>query len=198
MSVSTGFTQEAAVALTSLFRGVLFNDAHPRQWESLISYQTLIRDYVSVIGLELYLDEREGFAFLRQKDSLKNENGVSELPRLIQNRQLGFHLSLLCVLLRRKLAEQDASGTESRTILSREQIVDMLRVFLPDSENEIRAIDQIDGHILKLTEYGLLRKLKTNDSYEISRVIRAVVDAEWLGEMSEKFENYRKHANELI
>jgi hypothetical protein len=187
--------QQATLALIFLFRGVLFSEDHPIEWESLLTYQGSIRDYVAVIGLELYLDDRDGYAFLRQKT---NDEGETGIPRLIQRRPLSFPVSLLCVLLRRKLSEQDASGSESRVILTREQLIEMMHVFLPNAENETRVVDQIDSYLQKLIEYGLLRKLKSNESYEVNRVIRAVVDAEWLGEMNEKLERYRKYANESL
>ena len=48
-----------------------------------------------------------------------------KLPRLIPRRALSFHVSLLLALLRKKLAEFDASGAETRLILTRDQLVEM-------------------------------------------------------------------------
>ena len=52
--------------------------------------------------------------------------------------------SLLLVLLRKKLAELDAQGGEARLILNREQIVDLLRVFMPAVASEVRLFDRLD------------------------------------------------------
>ena len=62
-------------------------------------------------------------------------------------RQLSFPVSLLLALLRKKLAEFDASGGETRLVLSREDLVELMRVFVPDSSNEAKLVDQIDRHI---------------------------------------------------
>ena len=51
----------------SLFKGVLYQDEQPELWHSLLSLQIRVRDYVNVAGLELILDEAEGYAFLRSR-----------------------------------------------------------------------------------------------------------------------------------
>ena len=143
--------------LIGLFKGVLYQDQNPDLWQGLLNLQARVRDYVGVLGLELILDEAEGYAYLRQRAQTDEE---VELPRLVARRQLSYPVSLLLALLRKKLAEHDATGAEPRLILSREQIVDMLRVFLPDTANEARLMDRIDSHINKVLELGLLRQLR--------------------------------------
>ena len=66
----------------------------------------------------------------------------------------------LLALLRKKLAEFDAGGGDTRLVLSRDEIVELVRVFLPDSSNEARLIDQIETHINKVVDLGFLRRLK--------------------------------------
>ena len=51
------------------------------------------------------IDEADGYAFLRQRPQ---EPGEEPLPRLVPRRPLGFPVSLLLVLLRKKVAEADA------------------------------------------------------------------------------------------
>jgi len=69
---------------------------------------------VAPLGLELIADEvRKGYAYLRQRGRLGES---SELPRLVPRRPLGFQVSLLLVLLRKKLAESDAQGDGTRII----------------------------------------------------------------------------------
>lgn len=102
------------------------------------------------------------------------------------------------MLLRKKLIEQDATGGETRVILSRAQIVDMLRVFLPESSNEAKTFEQIESHIRKVIDYGFLRRLKGDEErYEVRRIIKALVDADWLGDLNQKLETYRSHADTL-
>ena len=101
-------------------------------------------------------------------------------------------------MLRKKLIEQDAAGGETRVILSREQIVDMMRVFLPEGSNEAKTVEQIESHLRKVVDYGFLRRLKGDEErFEVRRIIKALVDADWLGELAEKLETYQAHADTL-
>lgn len=192
--------QRVGPVLIYLMRGVLYRDQHEDQWQILVQHQAPIVDYLRIIGLELELDQAEGFAFLRQRASDSDEDGdgngdEAALPRLIQRRSLSYPVSLLCVLLRKQLVESDSDGDQQRLIITREQVVEMLRVFLPEQSNEARIIEQIDAHINKVIELGLLRSLKSQpDTYEVRRIIKALVDADWLADLKTKLEEYRSHA----
>jgi hypothetical protein len=147
------------------------------------------------------LDEAEGYAFLRSREADTSEDEIADksdaIPRLITRRQLSFPVSLLLALLRKKLAEFDASGGETRLVLTRDNIVELIRLFLPDSSNEARLVDQIERHINKVVELGFLRRLKSTTptsqpSYEVRRIIKAFVDAQWLSELDARLETYRQ------
>ncbi len=185
--------------LVPLLKGVLNQDNDAKRWSSLLALQNRVRDYVAVLDLELILDESEGYAFLRSRqldDDISDEKNA-ETPRLIMRRQLSFPVSLLLALLRKKLAEFDASGSETRLVLSRDNIVDLIRLFMPDSSNEARLVDQIDRHINKIVDLGFLRRLKSTTpksqpGFEVRRIIKAFVDAQWLSELDQKLEHYRQ------
>ncbi|OQX30372.1 MAG: hypothetical protein B0D96_08060 [Candidatus Sedimenticola endophacoides] len=178
--------------LIQLFKGVLYRERHELLWQALLELQGAVRDYISVIGLELSLDESEGYAFLRQRDGADEEEA---LPRLVQRRALSYPVSLLCVLLRKRLVEQDASGGETRAIVTRQQIIEMMRLFLPEMGNEAKQMDQIGRHISKVVEYGFLSPLRGQDGeYEIRRILKALVDADWLADLDSRLEAYREYA----
>lgn len=87
--------------VTRLFKGVLYREADEKVWQALGELSSHVQDYVSVLGLELFLDDVEGYAFLRSR----GDDGELALPRLVPRRQLTFHVSLLLALLRARLAE---------------------------------------------------------------------------------------------
>jgi len=75
----------------------------------------------------------------------------------------------------------------------------MLRLFMPDTSNEAKLIDQVDSHINKVIELGFLRKMKSNtkesskiSQYEVKRIIRAYIDAQWLSEFDSKLAEYAR------
>jgi len=180
-----------SLVLVSLMKGVVHAEAEPKNWQALLDLQARVRDHVAPLGLELIADEVEGYAYLRQR--VVGE-GEPELPRLVPRRPLGFQVSLLLVLLRKKLAESDAQGDGTRIILSREQIADLVRVFLPDSGNEARLMDRLDTHLNKVVEMGFLRRLRGKDGeLEVERILKAFVDAQWLLEFDRRLAAYAEH-----
>lgn len=188
--------------LISLLKGVLYQENDVQRWNQLLNLQAQVRDYVTVLGLELMLDEAEGYAFLRarQDETAEDENasGTQAPLRLVARRPLSFPVSLLLALLRKKLAEFDASGGDTRLVLTQNDMVELIRVFLPDSSNEAKLVDQIERHLNKIIELGFLRRLKqgTNNqqpSFEVRRIIKSFVDAQWLSEFDQKLEQYKKH-----
>ena len=200
---------ELSALLIILFKSVLYRDDDAGRWNQLLNLQSRVRDYVTVLGLELILDEAEGYAFLRSRqrdghdsdstaDSAEAKNSI---PRLVARRPLSFPVSLLLSLLRKKLAETDAGGGDTRLILNRDEILELIRVFMPDTSNEAKLTDQLDRHINKIIELGFLRKLNPNNTsapahYEVRRIIKAFVDAQWLADLDRRLEHYQAHLTE--
>jgi hypothetical protein len=172
---------DLAVAVTQLMKGVVYRDTHETQWRHLTALTSQVRDHVAVMGLTVVVDEAEGYAFLRSRPDGEQEPGRPQLPRLVARRSLSMHVSLLLALLRKKIAEHDATGGgESRLVLTRDQIVETLRVFLASTADEVRLIDQIDAIVAKCVDLGFLRRIPDSDSFEVRRILKAFVDAEWL------------------
>ena len=182
------------LAVTQLMKGVVYRDAHDRAWRQLLQLQAQVRDYVAVIGLTVVIDEAEGYAFLRSRpEEAGADDDASQQapPRLIARRSLSFHVSLLLALLRKKLAEFDARNSDTRLMLTRDQIVDMIRLFLPASSNEARLVDQIDSYIAKAVELGFLRQVRGQDSlFEVRRILKAFVDGQWLADFDRRLAEY--------
>lgn len=180
---------DLSLAVTALMKGVVYRDTHDRAWRSLAELRPQAQDFVEVLGLQVIIDEAEGYAFLRQRPA--DPDDPDPLPRLIPRRALSFHISLLLALLRKKLAEFDAQGGDTRLMLSCEQIIEMVRVFLPATTNEARLIDQIDAHVNKAVEYGFLRPAKNAEHlYEVRRILKAFVDGQWLADFDAKLAEY--------
>ena len=181
-----------SLAVTHLMKGVLYRDANPVPWQHLTQLQAQVRDHVAVIGLTVVVDEAEGYAYLRSRDDDPDDDqATATIPRLIPRRSLSFHVSLLLALLRKKLAEFDADNADTRLVLTRQQIVDLLTTFMPTSIGEARLVDQIDTHLGKVVELGFLRRIKDGDaSYEVRRILKAYVDAQWLADFDARLAEY--------
>ncbi len=179
---------DLSLVLIQLFKGPLYRDTHEKLWEPMLRLRAPISDHVGVLGLLVDVNESEGYAFLRSRPVA---DGDVETPRLVVRRTLSFHVSVLLALLRKRLAEFDASSSDVRLVLGREQIVEMLRLFMPESSNDARLVDNIDAHINKVVELGFLRRLRSDaDQFEVRRILKAFVDGQWLSEFDARLDEY--------
>lgn len=193
---------ELSQLMVHLLKGVLYRDDDERLWASLLRLQARVREQSGVLLLDLVLDEAEGHAFLKSRPDPDESEGAPRLPRLVARRPLSYPVSLMLALLRKRMAEFDAGGGQdgngSRLVLARDDIAELMRVFLPDGTNEARLIDQVDATITKVVDLGFLRRLKPaagggqdRGHYEVRRILKAFVDAQWLAEFDARLEVYR-------
>ncbi len=180
-----------ALAVIKLFQGVVNND-DKAAWNCLIQYQLEIKQFFSGIGIEVFVQENEGFAFLRQR--VRDSDQEDALPSLLRKDQLTYPVTLLSVLLYEKLVEFDMKGGDStRLIIDREEIKDTVRIFLPEASNEANLIDKVDKNINKLVEIGFLRPLSTSpNKFEVRRILKAKIPAESLLEIKERLREHAK------
>lgn len=175
-------------AIIRLMQGVVYRESDEDTWLSLERFGGGVRDHFATIGVEVVIDDTEGYAYLRTRPEVEGEEA---LPRLVRRRALTYNVSLLLVLLRKRLLEFETSGGEGRLVLTREQIVEMIRVFQADSSNEARTVDQAERTITKAVELGFLRPLRgQRDHWEVRRILKAYVDAQTLSDFAAKLKQY--------
>jgi hypothetical protein len=179
---------DLSLVLIQLFKGPLYRDTHEKLWDPMLKLRAPVSDHVAVLGLQVEIDESEGYAFLRTRPVADD---TAEMPRLVARRTLSFHVSVLLALLRKRLAEFDASSADARLVLSRDQIIEMMRLFLPESSNDARLVDNIDAHINKIVELGFVRRLRGDaEQFEVRRILKAFVDGQWLNEFDTRLDGY--------
>jgi hypothetical protein len=187
--------EDYGIPVVYLLRGILHQNQE-NAWRLLLQHRHKIKDYLSAIGLDLHVNEADGYAFTKQREM---PDELDEFyPKLMQKRPLGYLPSLICVLLRKRLLESDQTGSETRVIISREQIIELVRVFQSDSDtNEKKQEDKVDGAVKKLVEYGFLLELKSEKfKYEISRVLNAYIDITRLKEIQDRLKQHTSQDNQ--
>lgn len=186
------------LVVTHLMKGVVYRDTHEKVWRHLVQLIPRISDYVATMGLVVVVDESEGYAFLRSKpDDQDGSDKDQEIPRLIPRYALSFHTSLLLALLRKKLAESDAADDGYRVILSRDQILDTMVMFMPTSTNEAKITENIDRTIGKVVDLGFLKRIpKQDNQFEVRRVLKAFVDGQWLSDFDARLAEYAAELEE--
>ena len=138
-----------AAAIILLMREVVYRDspAHESAWETVQRQRAAVSDHFAAIGIDVVVDDTEGYAYLSTREP---EEGEEPLPRLIRRRALTFNVSMLLVLLRKRMVEFEGSGEDGKLVLTRDQLVELLRVFQKTSNNEARVIDQADRTIAQV------------------------------------------------
>lgn len=193
---------ELSLLLVSLLKGVLYRDEDERAWASLMRLQPRVREQAAILLLDLVVDEAEGHAFLKSRPETEEDGAGPALPRLVARRPLSWPVSLLLALLRKRLAEFDAMGGDTRLVLGREDIAELLRVFLAEDSNEARLADRMDAHINKVVELGFLRRLaapagsgRGSERFEVRRILKAFIDAQWLADFDARLAAYHALAS---
>lgn len=187
--------------LIALLKGIVYS--HQEEvWNALIlpENERDVRNYFADIHLDVIIDKSEGYAYLKQQQPESSEETDDVKPedasRLIRKRQLTFHVSLLCILLRKYLIENDQEGESTKAILSREEIENQMKLYLKESSNEAVIHKQIDNAIRKVEDEGFLRRMKTEqEQYEVNRIIKAFVNADQIRDLLERYKEYVKQTD---
>lgn len=177
-----------ASAIIRLMQGVVYRESDEDTWLTLERAGAGVRDHFAAIGVDVVIDEDEGYAYLRSRPTAEGEE---PLPRLVRRRTLTYSVSLLLVMLRKRLVEFETAGGEGRLVLTTEQMVEMLRLFAADSTNDARVVDGAETTIKKTAELGFLRQLRgARDQWEVRRILKAYVDAETLSDFAGRLRDY--------
>lgn len=182
--------QAIGTAIIMLMREVVYREvpSHERVWETLQRHRAAVADHFAAIAIDVAIDEGEGYAYLLTREP---QDGEEALPRLIRRRSLTYNISLLLVLLRKRFVEFETTGDGGKLVLTRDQLVEMLRVFQPTSNNEARMIDQADRTISQIAEIGFLRELRGQPGvWEVRRILKAYVDAQTLSNFAGRLADY--------
>ncbi len=185
-----------AAVILKLLRGVVYYD--DKEWDTLLSYEKAVRLHMASIGLQMHVDEADGYAYLSQPDddeasSVYETAASRELPRLVRRIPLNFEATLLCVVLREELLkfEMREPGLE-RLVLSKQQIQEAMQIFYPEPSDMTRLMGRIDRVIGQVERAGFLRPIKHDDEdvYEVKRIIKAKISADKLVDIRDQLRQY--------
>jgi hypothetical protein len=182
----------SAAVKVRLLQDAIYSD-DTELWATLLRYRSPhIENYFQEIGLELVVHEEDGFAYLKQSD----QEDTAAIPRLFRRDKLTKGAAIVGVVLRERLLQFDEKvHDESRLIVAKDEIIQMVAPFFPETNDEIKADKRIEAAINKVEEMGLLRKMPASEGderYEVRRIIKSRFPAETLKALRERLE---AHAN---
>ena len=176
-------------AVVKLLKGVAENN--DTIWSDILTYQTEIQDYISLMGLELILKKDEGFAFIKQRT-----NDDAKTVNLVSRRQYGFELSVMLVVLRQMLEDFDSNPTLSQATdkyVTAFEIKEETEMFLPATYNKAKFEKELDNNIERLVDFGFLIAPKSNDGetrYKIHRIIKEKITLDDLLDFKKQLNDY--------
>lgn len=186
--------EELSEVVIHLMKGILYKDDKPKIWQSMEHAEGAVLDYLATINLDLHIYESDGFAYLQSKEQ---EEGTPPLPRIMARRPLSYPVSLMLALLRRKLTEHDTYSSEPRLIIGVEEFTNMVSAFFPTSNNEVKVLKRLDANLLRISDLGFIRFLDAKkDKFEVKRILKAYIDAQWLSDFDGKLAEYLAHGSD--
>lgn len=179
-----------ARAVARLLQGVVYNE--DLYWQDILQYQVSIAEYLEKIGIELVLDQPEGYAYIQQIHLDEDGSTVG----LVRRTPMTYEASLICIFLREKLDDFDIGDhLNNRCPVSHQQLKEDIELFFKEKPSFKKFIREIDKHIRKVVEYGFLKVLKPGEKddenlYEIKRIIKAKVSSDHIEDFKRKMEEY--------
>ena len=182
-----------APVVLKLLQNPLFSD-ETTSWNLLLAYLTPVQEYFARIGLEVRVQEEDGYACLHQP-ALEDDEGQSiALPRLTRRDRLTYSTTLLCVLLREWLDQFESTHLDAgKCTITDDQMRELLVPFLAARTDERALQRRIDATIERLIELGFLKRMPNTEKpayFEVRRILKAKLDAEKLAEIKEKLARY--------
>jgi hypothetical protein len=186
---------EARRALIALLRfGVIMAGGKRLLFEALCRYRTGIQEHLADMNLRLLLDEKAGLAILLSQAGEEDSDEDDEAGSLISRRTLSLYDTLLLLVLRKHYQERETVG-EQRVIIDNERIETALRPFLPLTNSSRSDQRQLNGALNNMKERRILAAVRgEDDRYEITPVIRYVVNAAFLEQMLAEYTKLAERA----
>ncbi|KAA6328369.1 hypothetical protein EZS27_022728 [termite gut metagenome] len=181
--------QPYSKTIVRLLKGTV--ERNSNVWDTIITYQTEIHEYISIIGLELIVKKDAGFAFVKQ---VEMEDGTT--LNLVSRRQIGFETSIVLVVLRQILEEFDSNPIETQSFekfITNTEVKDEVELFLPEKYNKVKFLKELDSYINKAEELGFLKEIEKRENetrYQIHRIIREKITLDDLQEFKNKLQEY--------
>lgn len=204
----TAMPPAARRALVYLLRqGVVLADRNLATFDSICRYQEGLRGQLANMYLELTLDEKMGVAFVRSvdvsdvaiseqtPDAHHIETHLDDEPvSLITRRTLTLFDTLLLLVLRKHYQERETSG-EQKVIIDIERVESNMSPFLALTNSTASERRRLGTAMKKMTEKRILNTIRgSEDRFEITPLIRYVVNAAFLETMLSQYHQLAKEA----
>ncbi len=205
-----------SAAAIRLLRGPVYRKQEKKEtWNTLITYKSSLDEYFGVLGLRVFLETEDGYAFLeevgeRLEKGMEDETEEMEaevktsLPHLIRKTPLSYQASMLCVLLRYEIEKFETSQSEADCVIMRKsEIAALYRSFTKDRADEVKQMKNLDRTLKTLSDLTYLftgsdtfsqGDISDDAEFELSPILKARIDTDFMKELLSKMKRSSENA----
>ena len=165
-------------------------------WSRLGAEWEKIKSHFFEIGLEVARDDSAGYAFVRQREEIEENEAESwddgteaPLPRVLRRTGLSYHQTIFMVLLREELMKFEQNQEEGDHLYrSAIDLREIMTPYYPELHDEKKIHRQISSLVTKFEDWGILKKVRDKDGglYRVERIIKAKLTPEKLAEVRDQ------------
>lgn len=191
MMESSKFTYEPyAPVIVKLLQGPLY-DENEKVWNDLLLYQISITQFFEKIAIDVIVDKKDGYAYLKQVEIDEEKNTIGLVRRI----PLKYETSLICVFLRDMLDDFEINNVDQKNLyISHKQLKETIELYFKDKPNKVKLFANFDKYIESVIDIGFLKIINKPDTtrdetrYEVRRIIKAKITNDILEDFKNKLE----------
>jgi hypothetical protein len=174
--------------IVKLLQDTLY-DENEKVWNDLLQYQIPITQYFEKIAIELIVEKKDGYAYLKQIEIDEEKNTIG----LVRRTSLKYETSLICVFLREMLDDFEINNVDQRNLyITHRQLKETIELFFKEKSNKVKLFAKFDSYIETIVGIGFLKVISNSESikdetrYEVRRIIKAKITNDVLEDFKKK------------
>jgi hypothetical protein len=178
-----------AFVIVKLLNGTIYND--DKIWNDLLQYQIPVTQYFEKIAIDLIVEKKDGYAYLRQIEIDEEKNTIG----LVRRMPLKYETSLICIFLREMLDDFEINNVDQHNLyITHKQLKEQIELFFKEKANKVKMLSKFDTYIESIVDIGFLKVLpgnynsKDETRYEVRRIIKAKITNDVLEDFKKKLE----------
>lgn len=180
-------------------QGVILQSQKPQVFANVLQYQEMIIRHLSEVYLSLIIDERQGVLFVARSDYQETQDEQNnaddemsdeeDISSLISRRTVSIYDSLLLLILRKYYQERENAG-EQQIVIDVDKLEGLFLPFSPLTNYETKERNKLINKLKSFAKsYKILQSIRNSDErFEITPMIRYVVNADFLNAMLSEYE----------
>lgn len=179
-----------AHVVVKLLNGTLY-DENEKVWNDLLQYQVPIAQYFEKIAIDLIVEKKDGYAYLKQIEIDEEKNTIGLVRRI----PLKYEASLICVFLREMLDDFEVNNVDQRNLyITHKQLKETIELFFKEKADKVKLFKKFDSYIETIVSIGFLKVISNSETnkdetrYEVRRIIKAKITNDVLEDFKKKLE----------